>query len=365
MLKKPQALTPNSKITIVSLSSGILGESFADHQLQLGIKRLKEMELVPMLMPNALKGLTYLAHHPQARADDLKTAFADPEIKGIVCAIGGDDTYRLLPYLLEDETFIHNVQVSPKLFTGFSDTTINHLMFYQLGMQSFYGPNFLNDLAELDQEMLPYTKHTFMNYFRNEATTSIKSSPVWYEEREDFSPAAVGTKRVQHVEQKGYEVLRGSGRVTGRLLGGCLDSLYDILSGTRYPDEKDVAEKYHLFPSLDEWQDKILFIETSEEKPAPELYQKMLLALDAKGIFSAISALIVGKPQAEAFYDEYNRMLLAVTKKYNLPILTNVNFGHAYPRTALPYGGKMQIDFDRKSLTLTEPIFAQEETLNR
>ncbi len=79
----------------------------------------------------------------------------------------------------------------------------------------------------------------------------------------------------------------------------------------------------------------------------------------------SISAIIVGKPQAEAFYDEYNRMLLAVTKKYNLPILTNVNFGHAYPRTALPYGGKMQIDFDRKSLTLTEPIFAQEEKLNR
>ncbi len=207
MLKKPEALTPNSKIAIVSLSSGILGESFADHQLQLGIRRLQEMKLVPVLMPNALKGLTYLAHHPQARADDLKTAFADPEIKGIVCAIGGDDTYRLLPYLLEDETFIHNVQASPKLFTGFSDTTINHLMFYQLGMQSFYGPNFLNDLAELDQEMLPYTKHTFMNYFRNEATASIKSSPIWYEEREDFSPAVVGTKRIQHVEQKRYEVL--------------------------------------------------------------------------------------------------------------------------------------------------------------
>lgn len=92
MLKKPKALTQNSKVAIVSLSSGILGESFADHQLQLGIKRLKEMKLVPVLMPNALKGLTYLAQYPQARAADLKTSFADPAIKGIVCAIGGDDT---------------------------------------------------------------------------------------------------------------------------------------------------------------------------------------------------------------------------------------------------------------------------------
>lgn len=358
MLKKPQVLTPNSKIAIVSLSSGTLGESFATHQLQLGIKRLKEMQLQPVFMPNALKGIQYLADHPQARADDLKTAFADPEIKGIVCAIGGDDTYRLLPYLLEDETFVHNVHSHPKLFTGFSDTTINHLMFYQLGMQSFYGPNFLNDLAELDQEMLPYTKHTFMNYFRNEATTSITSSAIWYEEREDFSSAAVGMHRKQHMEQKGYEVLRGSGQITGRLLGGCLDSLYDILSGTRYPDEKEVTEKYHLFPSLNELQDKIMFIETSEEKPNPELYRKMLLALDAEGIFSAISAILVGKPQAEAFYDEYKQILLEITDSYQLPILTNVNFGHAYPRTALPYGGETQVDFNRKAITLLEPMFA-------
>lgn len=153
-------------------------------------------------------------------------------------------------------------------------------------------------------------------------------------------------------------MLRGSGQITGRLLGGCLDSLYDILSGTRYPDEKEVTEKYHLFPSLNEWQDKIMFIETSEEKPNPELYRKMLLALDAEGIFSAISAILVGKPQAEAFYDEYKQILLEITDSYQLPILTNVNFGHAYPRTALPYGGETQVDFDRKAITLLEPMFA-------
>lgn len=43
----------------------------------------------------------------------------DDSIAGIICAIGGDDTYRLLPYLLEDEEFIDAVHKSPKLFTGF------------------------------------------------------------------------------------------------------------------------------------------------------------------------------------------------------------------------------------------------------
>jgi muramoyltetrapeptide carboxypeptidase LdcA involved in peptidoglycan recycling len=41
----------------------------------------------------------------------------------IFCAIGGDDTYRLLPYLF-DEDKLKSV-VNDKIFLGFSDTTIN------------------------------------------------------------------------------------------------------------------------------------------------------------------------------------------------------------------------------------------------
>ena len=39
--------------------------------------------------------------HPEKRAEDLLAAFRDPEIDMILCAIGGDDTYRLLPYLFD------------------------------------------------------------------------------------------------------------------------------------------------------------------------------------------------------------------------------------------------------------------------
>ncbi|MFD1125215.1 S66 peptidase family protein [Lentilactobacillus raoultii] len=354
---KPHMLHVGDKVAVVSLSGGILGEPVAHHQLTLGINRLKEFGLDPVIMPNALKGLAFLKNHPEARADDLKQAFADESIKGIICAIGGNDTYRLLPYLLDNPTFIKNVKQSPKLFTGFSDTTINHLMFYQLGMTSFYGPNFLNDLAELDHEMLPYTKHYFQQYFQNEPTVEIKSSPIWYEERTDFSPAALGTSRVTHPEKHGYEVLRGSGTVTGPLLGGCIDSLYSILAGDRQADEKPTAEKYHLFPDKADWHGKILFIETSEEQPNPVLYRQMLLKLKDVGTLSAVAAIIVGKPQNERYYDEYKQALIDVTKDLHTPILFNVNFGHGYPRTVLPYGINCQINFDQKIVKTVDPWF--------
>lgn len=356
-MKKPKSLVRGDKVAVISLSSGMLGESFAKHELDLGLKRIKEFGLVPVIMPNVLKGIEYLKNHPESRAQDLKDAFYDTSIKGIICAIGGDDTYRTLPYLMEDKDFINAVHISPKLFTGFSDTTINHLMFYKLGMATFYGPNFVCDLAELDKEMLPYTRKEFWKYFKNYNENYIESSNVWYEERTDFSVDVVGNARVEHFEERGYEVLQGRGRFNGRLLGGCLESLYDILTNTRYDDEKGICEKYGLFPSLDEWKNKILFIETCEEKPEPEVFEKELIALKSTGIFDAINGIIIGKPQDEQYYEEYKEIYYKIIENKDLPIIYNVNFGHAYPRCIIPYGIETEIDLDKKTIKFKESFF--------
>ncbi|NFG24735.1 LD-carboxypeptidase [Clostridium botulinum] len=356
-MNKPKALSPGDKVAIVSLSSGMLGEDFSKHELDLGIKRLDEFGLEPVFMKNALKGIEFLKNHPEARAQDLKEAFMDDSIKGIICAIGGNDTYRLLPYLLEDEEFIKKVRKTPKLFTGYSDTTINHLMFYKLGMTSFYGPNFICDLAELGEEMLPYTKASFQGYFKEHEPKTITSSDVWYDERIDFSSNAVGMERNSHIEIKGYEILQGCGKFKGRLLGGCLESFYDMLSSTRYDDEGTICEKYSIFPSKDEWKDKILFIETSEEKPIPELLELELLALKEKGLFDVISGILVGKPQDEQYYEEYKEVYCKVIKNTSLPILYNINFGHSHPKCIIPYGIEAGVNMEEKTIAFKESLF--------
>lgn len=356
-MNKPKSLKRGDKVAIVSLSSGLLGEEFCGHTLALGKKRLEELGLQYKIMPNALKGIDYLKEHPEERAKDLKQAMADPEIKGIICAIGGDDTYRLLPYLLEDKEFVEQVKKTPKLFTGFSDTTINHLMFYGLGMMTYYGPNFICDLAEMDKEMIPYTKNAFLAYLGEREDTEICSSEIWYEERTDFSADQLGKPRISHSETKGYEVLQGSGTFSGRLLGGCLESIYDILSLNRYPDEREVCEKYHLFPSKEEWKGKILFIETCEEKPEPEVFRKELMTLRDTGIFEVVNGVLVGKPQDEAYYEEYKKVYSEVIENKDLPILFNINFGHATPRGILPYGSLVEVDLDQKRIYRKETLF--------
>ena len=57
---KPQRLKKGDKVAIVSLSRGLLGMPFCKHELDLGLKRLKEFDLEPVLMPNALKDMDYI-----------------------------------------------------------------------------------------------------------------------------------------------------------------------------------------------------------------------------------------------------------------------------------------------------------------
>lgn len=354
---KPKGLQKGDRVAIVSLSSGILGEPYAKHQLELGIKRLRDFSLEPVIMSNALKGIDELQKHPERRAEDLKSAIRDPSIKGIICAIGGDDTFRLLPYLMEDEEFVHNVQKTPKLFTGFSDTTINHLMFHRLGMVSFYGPNFLNDVAELGNELLPYTKQIFSGYFEGNELEGVPESDYWYEERSDFSEKALGSERLKHKEAHGIEVLQGKGKVSGKLLGGCLESLVDCLVGERYAEEVETINCYDIFPSLDEWKGKLLFLETSEERPNPDRLRDLLTVLKNYGIFTAVSGVLIGKPQDEAYIDEYKQVFAEVIADKQLPILYNLPFGHAYPRCILPYGIETTVDTQVGSVTFNESYF--------
>jgi muramoyltetrapeptide carboxypeptidase LdcA involved in peptidoglycan recycling len=355
---KPQKLNRGDKVAIVSLSKGILGEPFAAHEVILGEKRLAEFGLIPVYMQNAKKGMDFLNSHPEARAADLKQAFLDPSTKGVICAIGGTDTFNTVPYLLDDPEFVASVTKNPKVFLGFSDTTNNHLMLYKLGLQTYYGQAFLTDFAEFADDMLPYTKEWSGQLLEPSPMKEITSSPVWYDERTDFGPSQVGVPRVSHEETRGFEVLRGRGIIEGELLGGCIESLYEALAGGRFPGQVEVYKKYDLFPTAEQWQGKVLFAETSEERPEPNIMRQILITLEKAGVFGGISAVLVGKPQDEQFYEEYKQLWIEATSTYDIPIIYNMNFGHADPRCILPYGGKVKIDFDQATVILQEPLVA-------
>ncbi|WP_207289770.1 S66 family peptidase [Senegalia massiliensis] len=339
---KPLKLKRGDKVAIVSLSWGGAGDKEFRYRYEIGKRRLEEVfGLKVVEMKNSLKGSKYLNENPEARAKDMMDAFRDKEIKAIFSNIGGDDTIRLLPYI--DFEVIRN---NPKIFMGYSDTTINHFMCYKAGLTSYYGPCILAEFAE-SVEMHDYTINWIKKVlFSDEVIGEIKGSEYWTSEwltwdRQENSKI----KRKLETEKIGYEILQGKGKVKGKLIGGCIEVL-DWLRGTE------------LWPDLKEWENKILFLETSEDKPTPNYIKWYLRTYNALGILDKINGLIIGKPQDEKYYEEYKEEYLKVirdeSKRYDLPIMYNMNFGHTSPMCILPYGVEAEIDCDNKTFKINE-----------
>lgn len=338
-------------IGIVCLSSGSLGEPYMRHERMIGEKRLAEMGIRLRYLPHALAGREYIQNHPEKRAEDLLTAFRDPEIDMILCAIGGDDTYRLAPYLFADDAIQKVAAGSHKIFLGFSDTTLNHLMLHKIGYPTYYGQAFLPDVCELSPEMLPYTARYFRELIETGTIRKVRPSTIWYECRTDFSPEQIGVP-LHHHAHEGFTLLQGSPRFHGRILGGCIDSLYDMFSPERYADMPEICAHYGLFPSAEDWCGRILLLETSEEKMEPQNYRKALLYLKNAGVFGAISGILHGKPMDGAYEEAYQSILCDVIGDATVPVLWGVNIGHALPRCILPFGVETSVDAEAQVIRI-------------
>ncbi len=337
-------------VGIVSLSSGIIGEEFVQFEVEIGLRRLREYGLKVKFMPNALRGIDYIREHPEKRAEDLLQAFRDPEIDMILCANGGDDTFRLLPYLFDHDEL--REAVSQKVFLGFSDTTINHFMLHKVGLNTFYGQSFLADVCELGPEMLPYSRRYFEELISTGGIREIVPSEIWYGERESFTPDQVGKELTSHPDH-GFELLQGPSVFSGKILGGCIDSMYDFFNGELYADMPLLCEKYRLFPALEDWRDRILLLESSEEKMPPEKYRMALEYLKKKGVFDVVSGVLVGKPMDETYAEEYKRHLIDVIGNPQLPVVCNINIGHATPRCIIPFGVEAVVDAEKQIIRFT------------
>lgn len=338
---KPQRLKKGDRIATVSLSWGGAGDTGIIERYKIAKKRIEEKFGLEVIgMPNALKGSEYLYRNPKARAEDMMQAFSDKDIKAIFCNIGGDETIRLLPYI--DFNMIKN---NPKIFMGYSDTTANHFMCYKAGLTSFYGPSMLDAFAE-NVEMHDYTvKWINKVLFSSEKIGEIEKSDYWTSEHSDWVNPENNKIRRKLNENKGYEMLQGVGKVRGKLIGGCMEVL-------------EMIKATEIWPEIEEWKDKILFLETSEDKPSPEWIKYCLRNYGAIGIFDKIKGIIVGKPKDETYFEEYKKEYIKVIKdefgKEDLPILYNMNFGHTAPMCILPYGVEAEIDCDDKKFTIIE-----------
>ena len=343
-LIKPKRLRPGDTVAIVSLSSGMLGDKEFIHKYYLARERLEgQYGLRVVAMPNALRGREYLDLHPEARAADFMDAFRDDSIRAVISSIGGDDTIRLLPYVDFDVLRAH-----PKIFTGFSDTTTNHFMLHKAGVISYYGPCVMCNFSEYVR-INEYTDAMIRKtFFHPEPTLDIPPAPYWYDDEDEriwWKEENMNTSKPYHPDDRGYEVIQAGPPAEGELLGGCIDVFPEFIGTVLWPERED-------------WEGKLLMVETSEEDMPPEYLTWYLRGLAAQGIFDAVKGVLVGRPARRSRWEDYKaayrRVIGLECGRPDLPILGNLNFGHADPIGVFPLGVRARMDTAARTLTLLE-----------
>jgi len=332
-MTKPPRLKPGDTIGIVSPSWG--GAGRFPHRTNAGIRQLEALGFTIRLAPCALHQNGFVSDTPENRAGDIHLMFADPEVKGIIAAIGGDHSCHLLPLLNFDL-----IRENPKVFIGYSDITVlNVAIWQQTGLVTFNGPALLTDFAEY-----PHIPEYTEEYFRKAVTSAdpageIQPSTCWTEEFLDWGTQQDRRRPRQWLPSPGWTWLK-TGHAEGRLLGGCIESLQHLRGTPFWPD----------------WEDTILFIETSEDHPPPETVDGILMDYQNMGIFDKLRGMLVGRPMRYTEQDKQSlrQVILERTASFEFPVITDMDFGHTSPQLTLPLGCRAEIDSTAQQFTLLE-----------
>ena len=264
------------------------------------------------------------------KVDDLHAAFLDPNVKGILAAIGGFNSNQLLERIDWDI-----IRANPKIFAGFSDITVlNHAILAKTGLATFATPNFYCF-------GLPPESNYSLEYFRRclfagqPETYKVRASKEFYDYAWDYDEKSPRSKIVNG----GMKIIQ-PGQASGTLLGGNLCSL-NLLNGTEY------------FPCVE--GDIILCLEDDSYDSIPETYERNLQSLIQQPYFRQIKAILFGRFQRESIAANDSLAAIISSKKIgsNIPIVSNLDFGHTDPKFSYKIGGWASVEaYDECKLVL-------------
>lgn len=248
------------------------------------------------------------------RAEELMELILDDDTDMIMCASGGDFLIEILPYI--NWQYIKD---NPKWIMGYSDPTyLLYITTTKLDIATIYGCNagsfdqgqlhksLQNNLKILTGDIVE--QHSF-DYYQKD----------WLKETDDYNLT----------EKVFWESLNGEVNIKGRIIGGCLDCLKDII-GTSYDYTKDFIERYK--------DDGIIWYFDICEPSAEEMY-RILFHMKEAGWFKYIKGIIVGRVAVpKCFYKEFTYQDALKRAFPKLPIVFNADIGHIPPKMTIING---------------------------
>ena len=306
----PKGLEKNDIIEIVSPSNGISLKKI--DELEKAIEFLKDNGFSVFEDRNVRFSLNGESAGKESRAKELNDAIVNKNIKSIIACSGGD-------YFLEILNLIkfNMIRQNIKWIQGQSDITA--LLYYvttKYDIATVYSFN----IRRFGDMILPVTMKKNDLYF-------LQNKPII---QNDFC-----FKIEKNIVSSNWECITKHNNVEGRIIGGCLESLKDII-GTKYDKTKQFISKYSNDGII--WYFDIA--EMSNEDITRTLWQ-----LKQNNWFNYCKCILFGRLYEEKTFTDISLKdsILRVLYDIRIPIIINVDLGHTNPVITIVNGSYVKI----------------------
>jgi len=319
-LLRPRALTPGDLVVIASLS-GPLPAAYEPNveQTVVVLERMGfRVRRAPLLEVGRQRW--WSAATPAEIAREFNGLLRDPEVRAIIASDGGQTA---LGYL--DLIDIEAIRADPKPILGYSDISLLHLVLYaRTGLVGFHA-----DMA------VPGFGHSWP------AATAMRQAEL----ETLYSTLLTSTEPIGALPSTPTWECWRAGRAEGRLIGGVINRI--VLAQ---------ATPYAL--PLESFDGAVLFWE--EIGGLASYVWSYLQVMRHAGILDRISGMVVGIPSQIGGLEPgasptLAEIVLDVLGDRDIPVLGNVEFGHAGPNLPMPVGIRVGLDAQQRTLSLLEP----------
>ena len=319
----PNKLLRNDLIEIISPSDGII-DSKKTKKLVLAIKYLCSNGFNVIEDSNVRKSVNGVSACPKKRADEFNKAVNNKSVKALIACSGGNFLIQMLDYI-NFSNFENNI----KWIQGHSDIT--SLLYYittSLDIATIYSFN----VKTFGDKIVPRNMlECSINFLKN---NSIIQKEYGYRIDDD-------KKNIK------WECINEFKTIKGRIIGGCLDSLKDLI-GTKYDCTEKFIDKYK--------KDGIVWYFDIAEMSNEDILRTMWQLKQANW-FKYCTGIIIGRLYKEISYTGITlEYAISYLKELNVPILINADIGHTNPVMTIVNGSVVKID-NKNNIFEVETIF--------
>ncbi|UJW30524.1 LD-carboxypeptidase [Saccharothrix sp. AJ9571] len=326
----PTVLRPGDTVAVISPSSG--AAALHPRRVTRAVRAMENrLGLRVRMAPRSREISGWTAGSVDQRIADLHESFADPNVAGILCSIGGDHCAQLLHRLDLDLVRAH-----PKVFCGYSDATVlHHALYGQVGLRTFHGPSLLMEFGEWP-EPFAYTLEHFRRATMSTEPLGAIAPSEWYVQ--EFLDWADDESRPRQRRPAYSRTALRPGEAEGPALAGCLPTCTQLL-GTLWQ------------PSYD---GTVFFLDIPDAyRPADA--DRDLWHLRNAGVLDDLAALVVARAPGEtpAEIELLHRSVEQATEHTSYPVIAGLDAGHTDPMVTLPLGVRVRIS--DTEVTVLEP----------